>query len=1537
MSLEPGGFAEKVGNRYESSWITFQLLRLLDEKISYVQVEPLGDDEDAVDVIVGNLDGYKEHHQCKIGEKSVEAWTLATLESKELLTKGFEHILSGSKSYKVISRIGFRLLEDICESALNSTGSGSEFFEHQIKEISQERIKLFDELCKRLKLDKSKSDDLDKALFFLKSFEIRQFNEDDTDHEICKLLAEKLVFEPPIQLVHFLQTYPVKCNKLREKITTHLLKKDLETHQFSFRPSPSDPHTSDVIVTLNQEFDQSIEPYLISQNNIYRTEFTTALESLNSSPITLIKADAGVGKSAFLLDLKKHFIQSGAIVLPIRLDRRVPEKNINQFGEDLGFPCSPIYCLEKYSQGQDVVVILDQLDALRWTALHSSNALDICIKMVKEILLLRQHASANIKIIMATRNFELEDDVRLKNWISSIDDDVKQIELKLFESDQIKPYVSKFEDYDQLSNEQKNILKTPLWLGIYINLANDLGEAPKFTTKLDLIKFFIDDRFKQLNDSHAISTIDSENFFHEVIHLMNKANKLSISSTQLPDGSSEIKKAMVSVGLLSEQNREISFRHQAIYDYAIGKKLFSLGRNSTEDFLTELGARNQQTLLKREHLRYALALLYEADERIFCKCIEAVLYHPEIRFHLKSLVFSVLRHIENFKAPLKKLINKIINDAELAPHFIRLSCSGTPTLIQYLSESHYLSDCLKEDGETQSGALELLSSVSDKAPAILINELSRFVNQSPEWNQKIYKCLCWNMKSDSDELFDFRMQLIKDGACSHYIFWDDLTKQHPLRALYLLELMCDEELHIRLNSREKWSDYDTECVEKLAESHPQEVLSIFLPFLYQFFSAYKVDEYSNYTWCREYGTRTTLEEFIYKCLFQLIIKASKNTSLETDQLLQLLRSSKDNTNLIFNRIYANVLLNLDVQHADEVLEWLLDNPNQKFKLGNNYEEPVWKLAGKLIEKFSPYCSQKNFEQLESTIYFFPPDYDLNQIKRCLGYTRENYYMPYWGKTQYHLLPKLGTLRITTESEQLITVLNRKFEKYTEDSFCNRSNCVAGFVTSPLKNPLILSNKAWKKLITSDPGKFSEKRFRGDLKEASIHQFSNAFERAVISAPQRFAEFALTLPIDIPQDYINALCNGLRENDPSRVPDEFKEIWKPCPIELIEQVIDHFSSTEYSRALESLLSAKVKILSPQYVTLLEDIAKSSVDPLPGKLNIHTVGHADQLDEISSHDLRSNTINCTRGSAYTGLASKFWDDQEYALSHKYLIDNALSDGHAAVRMATADLLLPMYNYDKYYAFEKFIEVCQKDIRNTLSYGYHYYFNNAFTGQYRESFLSLVKTMLESKYEDVRKEGHKQVVARWLFNDLFEAELQLGLESKNVESLLGYASVINQLLGDDTKGYDYSNLKAIFEILVNSENEDILKKMGRFFNQRFWSKRYAREFFEIYVQSKALNHNIYNVLHSIEESSIGMAQFSDLIIIMTQNILKLKTQDLMSNLDTDAITRVIQQLYDQAENDQDDETLSYCLDMWDELLASNHSFIRNMTDTLDKGLLS
>ncbi len=62
--MEAGGYAEKLGNRYEAHWVAYQLLRLLDEKILSVIVEPLGDDEVGTDVIVENADRTIEHHQC---------------------------------------------------------------------------------------------------------------------------------------------------------------------------------------------------------------------------------------------------------------------------------------------------------------------------------------------------------------------------------------------------------------------------------------------------------------------------------------------------------------------------------------------------------------------------------------------------------------------------------------------------------------------------------------------------------------------------------------------------------------------------------------------------------------------------------------------------------------------------------------------------------------------------------------------------------------------------------------------------------------------------------------------------------------------------------------------------------------------------------------------------------------------------------------------------------------------------------------------------------------------------------------------------------------------------------------------------------------------------------------------------------------------------------------------------------------------------------------------------------------------------------
>ena len=143
-----------------------------------------------------------------------------------------------------------------------------------------------------------------------------------------------------------------------------------------------------------------------------------------------------------------------------------------------------------------------------------------------------------------------------------------------------------------------------------------------------------------------------------------------------------------------------------------------------------------------------------------------------------------------------------------------------------------------------------------------------------------------------------------------------------------MELICDEQLLSSLNSRNKWQSYDTENIEEIAKIHPTKVLNFFIPFLDHHFSLIQDDNFTDFKWSHEYGERSELEEYIYKCLFQLVIKASKNMSTGQTDLSQLLGRYKNNPNLIFNRIYANVLLGLDVSHADEAIDWILNNPAQ---------------------------------------------------------------------------------------------------------------------------------------------------------------------------------------------------------------------------------------------------------------------------------------------------------------------------------------------------------------------------------------------------------------------------------------------------------------------------------------------------------------------------------------------------------------------------------------------------------------------------------
>lgn len=1558
MALEAGGYAEKLGNYFETNWIAYQFIRLLEEKITYVTVEPIGTDEVGVDVIIGRLDGKTEHHQCKAGNGSNEFWTLSALNSTSILKNAKFQIEQGTEEFNLVSPLTCKLMSDLRLIALNYNGIPKDFLTYQINS-SAERKKDFSQLCIYLGLDIQQDSHLERAINFLQKFVVTSYSEDTYQRNELIDKASILFFDQPINVINFLKTYPVAFNRLRQKITASQLLNDLQTHGFTLKIIPNDERITTVIRQLSEEFVNSIEPHLITQNVIPRPEINKIIESVNEKAVTLIKAEAGMGKSVLLLDLHQQLQTQNIISIPIRLDRKHPENNIDQFGQDLGFPSSPISCLKNFSKNQKVVIILDQLDAIRWTGSHSSNALEICRQLVRQLLSLRKE-KIQISIVLASRDFDIQEDAALSSWISSLTSHLSEINISKLDESIVGNLIKNYEVYSSLTEEKKKTLQIPLWLNIYLTIAERIQSAPQFTNKLELVRLFRENRLDLLEYSHHISKQDAIKLIDTIVDQMSRNSRLNVNENTLPSGSQNTLHALISVGLLSKQNTRITFRHQALYDYQIGLKLFNEAITSADNLIQMLGNRTEQTLTKREHLKYALNLLLETDQTSFCNSIRAILFNEHIRFHLKYLALNSLKNIKNLKKPAKLLINDIIAEPSLFINFLNNSCYENVAILSYLSEKNYLTDWLNsQNPELQDITLRLLRSIADYSPNLVLSEITPFIGQSEQWNRYVYNTLCWDIANDSAEMFEVRKQLILSGCYVNFINWKELSRKSPLKALDLIELMLDHYKDIieidyyskertnkpKFSNRDNWSSIELDEIITLADIIPQETLRRLLDRLSNLLSSLN-NKKQHYKWLsKNQGYTNNPITGLISGIIKLLEKSAEKLSDQSNLLFKLIHNYSGNQNLVFNHVFARIIIHLSLDYSDFVIEWLLSNPEVRFKCGNTYKEPAWILSGKIIEKFSPSCSETLFHELENKILFFS-SLDYEDIKKKLAKRKSGYFRHYWGITQYFLLPKLNKRRLTIKSEQMINILNRKFSQSKLTDFCDLTEINSGSVTSPINNANLLSDKAWINLILKPATEFNSfrlKRINGNtLAEASIEQFSNALSTATKNQPIRFCRLALSLPKDIDSQYIEALFQGLRDSSLSNVNEQYRDNWQPAPIELIEQVLVHFSPIDDGHALIDLLATRIKMLSKKYIEKIENLAINSKDPIQGTLNIYNPETGNDPKLVSAEELRGNTINCVRGKAYLAIADLFWNDKEYALSNKHFIDLAINDPHPAVNMAALELLVPFLNYDEDFAFAQFLALCNKDLRMACGYESHYFFNNGFTAKYQKDLISLVLKMLSSDYEDVRKEAARQIYARWYFYDLFQDEIKIIFNDTGVLKQ-GCTSVVNQLLCDGHGDENLEKLQSTFTILVNDNDESILLSMSNTVgHDEFWNKTNSIELFKIFASSKAAHFNLYSLFQYFENKVDSYNQYTSSLLTLVINITTNSTTNSEfknGSFQDSEIIKVVQRLYDEATDDEDSETLNICLDIWDYLFQSDtySSFVLRASNHIENGLLS
>ncbi|KES12483.1 Sec23/Sec24 trunk domain protein, partial [Snodgrassella alvi SCGC AB-598-O11] len=178
----------------------------------------------------------------------------------------------------------------------------------------------------------------------------------------------------------------------------------------------------------------------------------------------------------------------------------------------------------------------------------------------------------------------------------------------------------------------------------------------KLNNKLELIQEFIKDRMQEV-ERCSVSSSEAHKLANLISKLMMQSCRLTVSESLLPVEMPKQLKALISVGLLNRQNGQISFRHQVLFDYQIGFSLYQTAMLSVENLLDAIGSREEQTLMKREQLKYAMNLLLQMNQESFCNCVNAILFTDDIRFHLKHLVLYCIKDILVYPTGIEPVIS----------------------------------------------------------------------------------------------------------------------------------------------------------------------------------------------------------------------------------------------------------------------------------------------------------------------------------------------------------------------------------------------------------------------------------------------------------------------------------------------------------------------------------------------------------------------------------------------------------------------------------------------------------------------------------------------------------------------------------------------------------------------------------------------------------------------------------------------------------------------------------------------------------------
>lgn len=1510
MSLEPGGRADKYGNKYENRYLAKLLIRLIRGDLTSIVVEPLGPNHDSVEYITEQKDGTTKHYQCKASNGTSKYWSYSDLAAYDVFTRARDIINQSSKNlYYFISPLPYGELSELCKRS-RTNQNAQEFTNFQL--TNKDIRAYYDDIAKNLGLNKDSSIDQETLRIFFSKCYFELYSAGAQSQEDLEEIISVTLTGNQATIRNLLENYATDKDCLGTKIIAPDLIAYLSEKGFFLRNYKCSENVNQRINTINTDY-YGVYP-AVNDQLFHRSATENILQHLKNGKSVIVHGKAGSGKSGCLQEVREFLEKESIPYISIKLDTKPPQGSADEYGKTLGLPESPIASLATLAAGKPAVLILDQLDALRWTNSHSSDALSVCKELITQCRAINTLEDGHLSIIFASRTFDLENDSGLQSlFASKAENDQSmwdKVNVGLLTSDELSAIIGP--RYNQFSNRMKKLLLTPSSLYVWSKLDDETKNHDIASVQV-LMETWWKQILRQCQNA-CVEEINIINCKDKLVKMMDDGARFALPLMIFSDFDREID-ALVSSGLLNKNKKLLSFSHQSFLDYFITKE--SLKRVFMGEDITDIIWKyNEQTPFVRYRLLALLQAVVDTDINMFLLQASNILESSQVRYYFKCTVFEIIGQIQDPDESIYEFIDTYYSKDDWKEYIRQVVLLHHPQYIKRIpvfSKNEWFND---ED-------LELLRSVVDNEPDFVAVTLAPFVTEeNKEQNRKIWSTIYHDVSLDSDSLFTLRKKLFKlnPDLFNHSRAFIDLINQKSIRVIDLINMVLNswpifkgENIYLG-NPKEIQAFTAINSKELITQLIPK-VLILTKEFSIKWPNTFITSDFREWTHY-EYNNSAVRK------IIELIKDALKVAASDSpDFVVQFIGTIDKSQSAIAQELIMHAFTNLPTPYADTVLNWILEDFNKRIFVYTANPDDYLSYAKDILKKFSPCCSNDVLQKIERKIYSWSehPSEMISQLQRRINTNKckkgRYVYNSYWGHMQKALFPYLDGTRKAKYIHELENVLNR-------NKWINLNHFYSGFsfesfgpVASPIDHCLdSISDITWLHIIKTPNNKMKGigKKNNELYVEANHDSFSNSMAMQTKKQPARFVKLALRIPKGSYNGYIYKLFYALAD------------IGDPIEQDLINQlIIQSLASKDRSITL-SILHYIRKMSNLTWPKEILDLIKQladNTDPSPNEF-LNTDKPTDEDTSFTS--IYNKSLNCIRGCVVHTVAALLWSHKDLFSYFRSTCEQLICDSNAAVRLASTAIILPYSNFDTKFAANANELLVLKDIRVICTREWqqimlvNYFKNSNF---YRNILIKATK----SAYTDAAITAAKLLCAVAIFKDdkiayeyvttsPFTEEQQQSISRQAISSF------------NSEKYHDISQ-----EILVNliRQTEKELSAVGQlFYNNLISIKRDAHFLHELMAsaQSKYICHHFLDYLLKSDED---IKDYADIIKTLATHVFTDYDSRYSLFFPEDLIKCVIR-LFDRGKNDH--AITRICLDIWDELFKSNLHCIRPISDMID-----